>query len=163
MLPEQVCVLVTTACSCQMPLAAGMLVSGRLCLFILPFKWEPVLGAPPDPALDGKFFAFDGELIYNQGSLVGIPKTTFHKTTNQVLVSTIHVLKAALAGDTDPMVPLLQAMLTLMQSLLTRLSLSHFNMFAFFSPSLMVLPPVSTSISFQLKLRLTVDIRCAYP
>jgi hypothetical protein len=58
--------------------------------------------APLDPLLDGKSFAFDGELIYNQGSLVEIPTTTFHQTTNQVLVHTIPALKAALAGDTDP-------------------------------------------------------------
>jgi len=102
MLPEQVHSLVTTTGSCQMPLAAGMLVSGRLCLVILPFKWEPVLGAPPDPSLDGKFFAFDGELIYNHASLVEIPTTAFRQTTNQVLVCTVHVLKTALAGDTEP-------------------------------------------------------------
>ncbi len=85
-----------------MPLAAGTLVSGRLHLFHLPFKWELVLGAPPDPSLDGKFFAFDGELIYNQGSLVEVSTTAFHQTTNQVLVRTIPALKAALAEDTDP-------------------------------------------------------------
>ena len=65
-----------------MPLATSVLVSGRLHLVNLPFKWELVLGAPPDPLLDKRFFAFDGELIYNQGSLVEIPTTAFHHTTN---------------------------------------------------------------------------------
>ena len=36
-------------------------------------------------------------------------------------------------------------------------------MLAFFSPSLMVLPPISTSIPSYLKVRLMVEIRCAYP
>ena len=102
MRPENVRALVATAGSRRMPLAAGMLVNGRLRLFFLPFKWEPILGAPVDPSLDGKFIAFDGELIYNQGSLVEIPSDAFNRITNQVLVRTIPALKAALAGDLDP-------------------------------------------------------------
>ena len=55
-------------------------------LVVLLFKWEPVLGSQLDPSLDGKFFAFDGELVYNQGSLVEILPNALRQINNQILV-----------------------------------------------------------------------------
>ena len=166
MLREQVSSLVATTGSHQMPLAAGMLVSGRLRLFILPFIWEPALAAPSDPSLDGKFFAFDGELIYNQGSLVEVPTTAFHQTTNQVLVCTIHALNAALAGDTDPSLlvrPFAAGDADTEAVLVRKIVPIPFQYVDLFLSQPDGGTPISTLTPSYLKLRLMVEIRCAYP
>lgn len=82
MLPEQVRSLAANPGSWQIPLAASRLVAWSLHLFVLPFKQEPVFGTTSNTLFDKKFFAFDGELIYNPGSLVKMSKNIFHQTTN---------------------------------------------------------------------------------
>ena len=83
MLPESRRNHVATAGSRPKPLAAEMSLAHQV---VLLFKWEPVLGSQLDPSLDGKFFAFDGELNYNQGSLVETIPNALRQINNQVLV-----------------------------------------------------------------------------
>ena len=116
--------------------------------------------------MDGKYFAFDGELIYNQGSLLEIPTTALHETTNQVLVRTIHALKAALAGDTDPSLlvgPFVAGDADTESVLVCKIVPIPFQYVGLFLSQPDGVTPVSTSIPSYLKLRLTVQIRCVYP
>ncbi len=55
------------------PLAILLLVDGLLWVYCLPFRRDQAVGAAPVPALDGKFFAFNGKLVLGQGVLVEIP------------------------------------------------------------------------------------------
>lgn len=45
-------------------------MDGRLCPYFLLFQWEHALGVPPHPATNEKLFAYNGELIHGQGTLV---------------------------------------------------------------------------------------------
>ncbi len=57
--------------------------------------------AAPVPALDGKFFAFDGELILGQGVLVEIPAQWFNMTA-QVQVPTLDNIRIQMAANASP-------------------------------------------------------------
>jgi hypothetical protein len=89
----------------RLPLAILLLVNGLLRVYCLPFQRNQAVGAAPVPALDGKFFAFDGELILGKGGLVEIPSQWFNMTT-QVQVPTLDNIRARLAADATPNLPL---------------------------------------------------------
>ena len=67
---------------------AAIISQGQAYLYLLPHHWEHVL-AGPEPDLDGKIFAFDQELVKNQGHIVKTPAGVFHLLTNQVMVSMV--------------------------------------------------------------------------
>jgi hypothetical protein len=83
------------------PLAILLLVDGLLRVYCLPFQCNQAVGAAPVPALDGKFFAFDGKLVLGQGVLVEIPAQWFNMTA-QVQVPTLDNIRAQLAADGSP-------------------------------------------------------------
>ena len=64
---------------------------------MLPCRWEHTLTGP-EPDLNGKIFAFDGELVENQGHIVKIDAGAFHLLANQVLVATVGQILTTLAG-----------------------------------------------------------------
>ena len=61
-------------------LAATILAEGKARLYTCPHRWDDGLTAS-NPDLDGKFFAFEGELIGNEGHTVVLPDALFHLTT----------------------------------------------------------------------------------
>jgi hypothetical protein len=71
--PNNVCHQITAVSNQRSPLAIALLVNGLICVYCLPFRHDQAVGAAPIPALDGKFFAFDGKLVLGQGVLVEIP------------------------------------------------------------------------------------------
>jgi hypothetical protein len=75
--PKIVCQQIAAASNQRSPLAIVLLVNGLLHVYCLPFRRDQAVGAPTVPALDGKLFAFDGELILGQGVLVEIPAQWF--------------------------------------------------------------------------------------
>ena len=100
--PDVVRQQIAAAGNQRVPLALVLLVEGRLKPYFLPFRLEQAVGATPNPAIDGKIFAYDGELIHNQGILVEIINSSFSQITNQVQVGTVAHIKAQLLADTDP-------------------------------------------------------------
>jgi hypothetical protein len=60
--PDNVCRQIAAASNQHLPLAILLLINGFLWVYCLPFRRDQAVGAAPDPALDGKFFAFDGKL-----------------------------------------------------------------------------------------------------
>jgi hypothetical protein len=84
-----------------LPLAIVLLINRLLCVYCLPFRHNQAVGAPAVPALDGKFFAFDGKLVLGQGVLLEIPAQWFNMTA-QVQVPTVNNIRAQLAADTSP-------------------------------------------------------------
>jgi hypothetical protein len=71
--PNNVHQQIAAASNQRSPLAIVLLVNRLLCVYCLPFRRNQAVGAPTVPALDGKFFAFDGKLVLGQGVLVEIP------------------------------------------------------------------------------------------
>ena len=57
-------------------LATIIISAGKAYPYLLPHCWEQALTGP-EPELDGKLFAFNGELIENQGVTVEIPDSVF--------------------------------------------------------------------------------------
>jgi len=55
----------------------------------------------PDPELDGKIFAIDGELVNDQASTVIIQADTFSLLNNQVQVATIPQIQATITAGAD--------------------------------------------------------------
>jgi hypothetical protein len=84
-----------------LPLAIALLINGLIRVYCLPFWHNQAVGAAPVPALDGKFFAFNGKLVLGQGVLVEIPAQWFNMTA-QVQVSTLDNIRAGLAADASP-------------------------------------------------------------
>ncbi len=78
--PDNVCQQIAAASNQRSPLAILLLVNGLLRVYCLPFRQDQAVGAAPVPALDGKFFAFDDELVLGQGFLVEIPSQWFNMT-----------------------------------------------------------------------------------
>jgi hypothetical protein len=76
-IPEIVCQQIAAASNQGSPLTIVLLVNGMLRVYCLPFWRDQAVGAPAVPALDGKLFAFDGELVLGQGVLVEIPAQWF--------------------------------------------------------------------------------------
>ncbi len=91
--PDNVRQQIAAASNQRSPLAILLLVNGLLRVYCLPFWCDQAVGAAPVPALDGKFFAFDGELVLGQGVLVEIPSQWFNMTA-QVQVPTLDNIRA---------------------------------------------------------------------
>ena len=68
--PEAVKQQIATAGSQRLPMAAIQLIDGHLKILLLPFRHKIAAGIAPDPTVDRKLFAYDGELIHSQGLLV---------------------------------------------------------------------------------------------
>ena len=100
--PQDVRSQLAAAGNLRHPLALGLLIDGKVNLYFLPFKWERAAGAAPNPALDNKLFAFEGELVNNQGYLVELLVELFHQIANQVHVAVVDHIKTELAGDPTP-------------------------------------------------------------
>jgi hypothetical protein len=83
--PDNVCQQIAAMSNQHSPLAIALLINGLIHVYCLPFQCNQAVGAAPVPALDGKFFAFDGKLVLGQGVLVEIPAQWFNMTA-QVLV-----------------------------------------------------------------------------
>lgn len=80
--------------------AAAIISGGTAHPYVLPEKWTPSLTSP-DPRLDNKIFAYDGENIANQAHTVEIPTEVFGLLNNQVLVSTVATIQAFLQANVD--------------------------------------------------------------
>jgi hypothetical protein len=78
--PDNVRQQIAATSNQRLPLAIVLLVNRLLRVYCLPFWHDQAVGAPPIPALDGKFFAFDGKLVLSQGVLVEIPAQWFNMT-----------------------------------------------------------------------------------
>lgn len=79
-----------------------LLVDGLLKPFFLPFRRSQAAGDAPDPSIDNKIFAFDGELINGEGVLIELTDNLFTQVPNQVQVSTVAETKAQLTANTAP-------------------------------------------------------------
>jgi hypothetical protein len=99
--PNNVHQQITAASNQCLPLAIVLLVNRLLCVYCLPFWRNQAVGAPTIPALDEKFFAFDGKLVLGQGVLVEIPTQWFNMTA-QVQVPTMDNIRAQLAANASP-------------------------------------------------------------
>ena len=77
-----------------------MLVEGLLRPYFLPFRRDQAVGVPPHAPTDNKLFAFDGELIQGQGSLVEIPNQWFNLVPNTT-VGTVANIQGLLGGDAN--------------------------------------------------------------
>jgi hypothetical protein len=83
----------------QRKFLGATIVSGGLArLYVCPTRWEDGLtGTNPD--LNGKYFAFEGELVNNTGHTVEINLDVFNLLTNQHAVPTINDIITAIAAD----------------------------------------------------------------
>lgn len=83
----------------QRKFLGATIVSGGLArLYVCPTRWEDGLtGTNPD--LNGKYFAFEGELVNNIGHTVEIDQDVFNLLTNQHAVPTINDIITAIAAD----------------------------------------------------------------
>jgi hypothetical protein len=99
--PDNVCQPITTTSNQRLPLAIVLLVNRLLHVYCLPFWREQAVGALAIPALDGKFFAFDGELVLSQRVLVEISAQWFNMTA-QVQVPPLDNIRAQLAANASP-------------------------------------------------------------
>jgi hypothetical protein len=79
-------------------IATTILSGGRARLYTCPYRWDDDLIAV-NPDLNNKFFAFEGELIANQGHTVCIDDSAFHLLNNAQPVPTPAIITAGLAAD----------------------------------------------------------------
>jgi hypothetical protein len=98
--PDNVCQQIAAASNQRSPLAIVLLVNRLLRVYWLPFRRNQAVGAPAIPALDGKLFAFNGELVLGQGVLVEIPAQWFKVA--QAQVPTVNNIRAQMAADASP-------------------------------------------------------------
>jgi hypothetical protein len=103
--PDNVRQQIAATSNQRLPLAIVLLINRLLCVYCLPFRRNQAVGAPTIPALDGKFFAFDGKLVLSQGVLVEIPAQWFNMTA-QVQVATVDNIRAQQAANASPTLPL---------------------------------------------------------
>ena len=96
--PDTVRNRLAAAANQRLPIAVLILVDGRLRPYFLPFRRDLAMGTAPHPATDGKLFAYDGELVHGQGSLVEIPNQWFNLTP-VITVPTAANIHALLAAD----------------------------------------------------------------
>ena len=81
-------------------LGATIVSGGSARLYVCPSRFEDGLtGTNPD--LNGKYFAFEGELVNNTGHTVEIDQAVFNLINNQHAVPTINDITAAIAADPD--------------------------------------------------------------
>ncbi len=76
--PDAVRQRIAAAANQHLPIALLLLVNGCLRPYFLPFRRDQALGVPAHPNTDNKLFAYDGELIQGQGSVVEIPNQWFN-------------------------------------------------------------------------------------
>ncbi len=69
-------------------MAIVLLVDGHLRPYFIPSRQEQAVGAAPEPALDNRFFAYDGELVQGQGLLLELLNNVFN-LVNATVVPTI--------------------------------------------------------------------------
>ena len=82
-------------------LMAYVLVEGGVArLYTFLSRWDSTIVAP-NAALDGKFFAIEGELIghHGQGHVVEVPSSVFNKVNTQVVVPDAATIVAELTAD----------------------------------------------------------------
>ena len=96
--PDSVRNRLAAAANQRLPIAILLLVDGRLRPYFLPFRREHAMGATPHPATDGKLFAYDGELIQGQGTLVELPNQWFN-LTQVITVPTTAGIAARIAAE----------------------------------------------------------------
>ena len=90
--------LVASSGGSRHALAMAIISEGRAYSYLLPHQWNSTF-ATPEPSLDGKFFAIDGELVANQGHTVEIPGTAFDLLPNEVRVGTVGGILAAITTN----------------------------------------------------------------
>ena len=98
--PDAVRQLIAAAAHQRQLLMVIVLVNGQIRPYFLPFRRDQAVGAAANPALDGKFFAYDGELVHGQGVLVELPHNLFNLTA-QVQVPAIAQIQAHLVVHPD--------------------------------------------------------------
>ena len=79
-------------------LAFGVFSDGKMHCYLCPTRMERSLGAAAS-TLDGKMYAFDGDLFSNQGMNVTIDDALFNMQANQIRIPTITTVQDALAQD----------------------------------------------------------------
>jgi len=93
---------VVGASSHQLPLALGLLINRGVKLLFLPFRIEQVAGAAPDPSIDNKIFAVEGDVINGEASLVHLVDSHFNQLTHLVQVPTVAHIQTQIAADNNP-------------------------------------------------------------
>ena len=93
---------VVGASSHQLPLALGLLINREVKLFFLPFRIEQVAGAAPDPSIDNRIFAVEGDLINGEASLVHLVDSHFNQLTHLVQVPTVAHIQTQIASNNNP-------------------------------------------------------------
>lgn len=78
--------------------AATILSGGKARLYTCPFRWDDDLVAT-NQNLNGRFFAFEGELIQNVAHTVELVADLFHLLTNTVVVPNVATIVGTLAAD----------------------------------------------------------------
>ena len=96
--PDAVRQRIAAAANQHLPIALLLLVDGILRPYFLPFRRDQAMGAPAHAATDNKFFAYDGELIQGQRSLVEFPNQWFNLAP-QTTVATVANIGGLLAAD----------------------------------------------------------------
>ena len=78
-------------------MALVLLIDGHLRPYFIPFRREQAVGAAPEPVLDNRFFAYDGELVQGQGLLVELLNNVFN-LVNAMVVPTVEAIRTHLAA-----------------------------------------------------------------
>ena len=99
-MPDAVRQRVAAAANQHLPIALLLFVDGKLRPYFLPFRRDQAMGAPAHGATDNKFFAYDGELIQGQGSLVEVPNQWFNLAP-LTTVATVASTQGLLAADAN--------------------------------------------------------------
>ena len=96
--PDAVRQRIAAAANQHLPIALLLFVDGVLRPYFLQFRRDQALGVPAHPATDNKLFAFDGELIQGQGSVVELPNQWFNLAP-LTTVATVPNASGLLAAD----------------------------------------------------------------
>ena len=96
--PDAVRQRIAAAANQHLPIALLLFVNGILRPYFLPFRRDQAMGIQAHAATDNKLFAYDGELIQGQGSLVEFPNQWF-SLAPQITVATVANIGGLLAAD----------------------------------------------------------------
>jgi len=96
--PDAVRQRIAAAANQHLPIALLLFVGGGLRPYFLPFRRDQAMGVPAHGATDNKLFAYDGELIQGQGTLVEFPNQWFNLAP-QTTVATVANIGGLLAAD----------------------------------------------------------------